>query len=165
MARYALIPYMVFVLYSATSFGWTDNVYDLKNNTAFIFPYQLNVSIYCSDTSEVEWKIDSTDQTTNFIEEVSPNEKILKIKKITPYDTGIYKCVSKKNSNLFKRLIFTIHGLQVVNGQRLSEILKRLVDGSKISDQIGDRLNAAGLPKYKPPSLPYTGHISLETST
>ncbi|XP_065211542.1 uncharacterized protein LOC135839449 isoform X2 [Planococcus citri] len=138
MARYALIPYMVFVLYSATSFGWTDNVYDLKNNTAFIFPYQLNVSIYCSDTSEVEWKIDSTDQTTNFIEEVSPNEKILKIKKITPYDTGIYKCVSKKNSNLFKRLIFTIHG---------------------------DRLNAAGLPKYKPPSLPYTGHISLETST
>ncbi|XP_065211733.1 uncharacterized protein LOC135839574 [Planococcus citri] len=123
------------MLYSATSFGWTDTGH-LPNNTALSIPCRGNVSITCSDTTEVEWKVDTSDQTTNFIKEISPNEKILKIEKITPYDTGIYKCVSKKNSTMFKRLIITIWG---------------------------DRLNAAGLPKYPPPSIPYTGHLSLET--
>ncbi|XP_065210989.1 uncharacterized protein LOC135839057 [Planococcus citri] len=138
MTRYSLIPYMVFVLYSATSFGWTDDdVYHyLSNNTALSFAYQQNVSITCYDTNEVEWKVDSTVQTTNFIKEISPNEKILRIEKITPHDTGIYKCVSKKNSNLFKKLIVTIWG---------------------------DRLDAAGLPKYPLLSFPYTGRLSLKT--
>lgn len=132
MTRYALIPLMVLMLYSATSFGFT--VGHPSNNSNVSFRYHQHVSISCSDTSEVEWKVDSTEQAVNHMKEISPNEKVLEIDKITPYDTGIYKCVSKKNSNLFKRLVVTVYA---------------------------DRLGAKGVSMY--PSSPYTGELSLKT--
>ncbi|XP_065211543.1 uncharacterized protein LOC135839450 [Planococcus citri] len=102
------------------------------NGTLLTFNVKLNCSFVCTDKNEVEWKVDSTDEAKNYVQVVSPNEKILRIENISRYDTGVYKCMSKDDPYRFIKLVVHIFG-----------------------DKPGTRLLG-----YQPTS--YTGHVSLE---
>ncbi|XP_065212909.1 uncharacterized protein LOC135840350 [Planococcus citri] len=64
-----------------------------------------NFTIPCSDVDEIEWAVNSTPEAKNSVQVISPNEKNLVIEDVTEYDTGVYKCISKKNPNVFMKVV------------------------------------------------------------
>ncbi|XP_065211735.1 uncharacterized protein LOC135839575 [Planococcus citri] len=96
---------VIFTLYLAYSLGLE---IPYRNNSLVIidrFKTRSNFTIPCSDTDEVEWIVDTDIYAKNFIQVEAPNKKNLVIEQPDQDDGGVYKCVSKKNPNLFMKIV------------------------------------------------------------
>ncbi|XP_065210990.1 uncharacterized protein LOC135839059 [Planococcus citri] len=100
-----LIIVIFMLYYSAYSLGLE---IPYGNNSLVIIDrlkQSTNFTIPCSDTDEVEWTVETTTRAKNFIQVEAPNKKNLVIEKPQEEDGGVYKCVSKKNPNLFMKIV------------------------------------------------------------
>ncbi|XP_065211523.1 uncharacterized protein LOC135839434 isoform X1 [Planococcus citri] len=108
MTRHPLILFAVLLSYSVYSTGLE---FPYKNNSLLTldwFYHEKNFTIPCSDTDEVEWIVDTTSDANNFIQVLSPNKKNLVIVDAKDDDTGVYKCVSKKDPKVFMKVVLRV---------------------------------------------------------
>ncbi|XP_065226055.1 uncharacterized protein LOC135849509 isoform X2 [Planococcus citri] len=102
MMPHSSVLLIILIAYSAHSFGVT---IPYKNNTWLYYSYKENITITCSGTDEVAWRLGFFWMRGNYtVIEQTPLRKIIHIKNASIYNCGIYECVSAKNSDEFMRL-------------------------------------------------------------
>ncbi|XP_065211544.1 uncharacterized protein LOC135839451 [Planococcus citri] len=96
---------VIFTLYLAYSLGLE---IPYRNNSLVIIDRlktPTNFTIPCSDADEVEWIVETTPYAKHFIQVEAPNKTNIVIEEPNQDDGGVYKCVSKKNPNLFMKIV------------------------------------------------------------
>ncbi|XP_065208087.1 uncharacterized protein LOC135836933 isoform X2 [Planococcus citri] len=108
MTRDPLILFVVLISCSVSSIGLEIPYRNNSLLTLDIIDHEKNFTIPCSDADEVEWLIDTNTHAKNFIQVLAPNKKNVVIKDANRWDTGIYKCFSKKNPAVFMKVVLRV---------------------------------------------------------